>query len=196
MGMNAYIGAKKNVIIIPCRDATMETYRILTANRSKHVTLYTHSDTIVNMCMASFADSQISINFVTEIDTLANEKKVSDLCERMNGVVEAVPCSDPSSNTVRITPAVVHGDMSRRVAIIKRTITSRMALMRWYNNMIRHMDVGGACIDCQIMYRIARPIAFALSDKQIRLDEDGITDAIPNFFVRVKTTGMVNLDDT
>lgn len=194
IGMNRYIGSKDNVIVTTSTDDTTEVFKILNTNEDVNVTVHTHSHQIVNMCLYPSSDINIIVNFVMSVKTIENERTLSLLCARMNGVVEAVPCSDPDLNVVRVSPALVNGDVSRRSIRLMNGNTSRIALMRWYNNMIRHMDLNGACIDCQIMFRIARPLALAMSDGDENENTVRITDAITDFSARVSTKGMVDLD--
>lgn len=194
--MNAYIGRKENVDIIPCVDPITETYKIINAHSDTHLTVVTSSNTIINMCRTRFADSNLILNAVVDVDSLSKQEQIRHLISDIDGISEVVPCSNPNSRTIRITPAYRSGDISLDKPRLETGHTSLIAKMRWYENMIRHMSLNGVCIDCLIMFKIARPIALALSDREVILDEKRLTDPISDFSTNVSTVGMVDSTGT
>jgi hypothetical protein len=193
-GMDAYIGRRENVQIIPCVDPIMETYRILNSRRCENILLCTHSNEIVSMYTNSFMGGNIIINLVTYIDTIWRQDEIKRLITTINGIMEIVPCSDPKSRMVRITPSYRSREPGANKMRDLDENTNYFAKLRWYENMTRHMSLNGVCVDCYIMFKIARPIALALSDREINLDESKMVDPISAFNAVVSTVGMVDLD--
>lgn len=193
-GMNAYIGRRENVQIIPCVDPIMETYRILNSKQDENVVLYTHSNEITSMYMNRFLSKNIILNLVTYIDTVGRQDEIKRISSNMNGILETVPCSNPKSRMVRITPTYTSKEPGHNKIRTLDEHTNYFAKLRWYENMTRHMSLNGVCVDCYIMFKIARPIALSLSDREINLDESKMTDPISTFSVSVSTAGMVDLD--
>ena len=193
-GMNAYIGRRENVQIIPCVDPIMETYRILNSKQDENVVLYTHSNEITSMYMNRFLSKNIILNLVTYIDTIGRQDEIKRISSNMNGILETVPCSNPKSRMVRITPTYTSKEPGHNKIRTLDEHTNYFAKLRWYENMTRHMSLNGVCVDCYIMFKIARPIALALSDREVNLDESKMTDPISSFNVIVNTVGMVDLD--
>ncbi|KAI6986054.1 hypothetical protein KC359_g8914 [Hortaea werneckii] len=194
--MDAYIGLKENTQIMPCTDSIFETYRILNDNMTKNLTVYTCSDQIANMCLSDYEGSKPILNFITNVNTIPRQTEVLNIYSRMDGVMEAVPCSKPEENTIRITPTINDKSPDSRKVRYQNPRLQIFPRLRWYDNMIRHSSLNGACIDCYIMFKIARPIALAMSDRSVDLDWNKMTEAISRFETIVSTAGMVNSSGT
>lgn len=192
-GMHAYVGLKNNVEIIGCADPIFESYRIVSSSGDVNLTVYTHSDQIADMCTTAFESPDLILNFVTNVNNTARQNFTFNVCSRINGIMEATACSNPDENTIRITPATKSSEPGSNKFRINIENPNVIAKMRWYNNMIRHMSINGICIDCCVMFRIARPIALVMSNRDVDLDETRLIDTISNFQTTVSTIGMADL---
>lgn len=196
--MNAYIGSIENVKMNSTKDVIMEVFKILNHSdyRNTHVTVYTHLIEIAKMCNVAFNDLNVVINLVTTLKTLSDENVIKRLIEETNSIVEAVPCSDPDENVIRVTPSFLSTDPSKRKFKTTERIVSYYSRLKWFNNMIRHMNLDGVCYDCRIAYKVSSSIANAIVSKDENDDESMIEDPLKKFEVIVGTTGIVDLGAT
>ena len=74
----------------------------------------------------------------------------------MRGGSEAVLCSDPEAKTIRTTPSHLDSNMRARKSRSTDPRKSYFGRMRWFKNMIRHMNIDGVCFDCRIALMLAR----------------------------------------
>lgn len=190
--MGAFVGSTENVQLVPCNDVFMQLYTIVNTSSTPLTMVNTHSKKIADMCLTAFGDAQPIVNLVTSVKSLVHEHEIAIIVESMNAVVEAVVCSNPVDNLIRITPAITSTDMSSRKVASPSTNVSYIAMMRWYSNMIRHMNMNEMCFDCLIALRVARSIAGAMTNRHMHEFGDVVKDPVRNFRAHVGTVGTTD----
>ena len=156
--MKVYVGSKFNVELFPSSDKVMTTFNIISKHINESMYVITHTQTIVDMVLNTNSNRTPYISTLMDMDTYAKENSVLDMYINKDMTIEAMPISDPDMVTVRIATLFTTDDMTTSSYEYLSENMSLIARMRWFNNMIRHMDVDSLCYDCWIAFRVASTI--------------------------------------
>jgi len=193
--MNFYMGVIESVELVLSTDRVMDTYRVMSSNANSNMTVETYMTEVARMCTSVSPCRNTVLCWITNLNTYASVGIINDIIPRSSSIMEAVPCSDPSSNMVRIvTTTVSDNTFDNRVAIINN-IPNPFSCLRWFNNMIRHMDISGMCFDCTAAYMVAKPMIDSIGSKDEVISVNAGVDELPSYFAIVSTVGLVNLID-
>ena len=193
--VDIYVAATEYVEIIKYTDKATDTYKTMTSISDANVTVHTHTTEIAKMYTSANAHKKVNLCWITDLTTYDSVSMISNVITSSNSVMEAVPCSDPLMNTVRIATVTMSANTIDNKTAIVYGIPNPFSCLRWFNNMIRHMDIDGMCFDCKIAYAVAMPIVVSIQYG----DESEMTsagnDELANFSTVVGTAGIVNLVD-
>lgn len=162
IAMNVYVGSTMNVEIVTTSDPVMDTSRIINEHGPGGMFIVTNEYRVMSMIWYGFTDLAPHVSIVMDMDTYENQCMVTDMCIHRDMVAEAMPISDPNMSTVRVSTAFMTPDLSTRAYDHVTRDMSMIARMRWFNNMVRHMDIDSLCYDCWIAFRVASSVGRAV----------------------------------
>ena len=190
--MNVYVSPKQNVVMIPSTDPVMSLHKVVNEDPISTVSVFTESMMVAKVYTHAFMDRIADLTVITDVNTLEDEKMIINLVEYINGVVEGVPCSDPETNRIMISTGYLDADMTThkwRNVIKNGNIFSRM---RWFTNMVRHVNLKGICFDCRIALMFSTSIVNSIRSVYETRDVPEVVDKLEDFQTTVGVDGMVN----
>lgn len=191
MAMNAYVGPRLNVTLLPSMNQIMCVNEIINTEGYGYMTVITHDSTCARMLLSSTKRMNVDINAVMSINSIETERWIRKTCAKMDMLVEMSPCSDPKMNTVRIVPTHKFGDVSEMTTRFKHMSTPMFGYMRWYAVMVRRMKVDKICYDCSIALKLAYPILYLMSGREMDMTEMEHKDWVEHFSTNVDTKAFL-----
>jgi hypothetical protein len=195
--MDVYVGSRYNVETIESVDVVMCTHRLLDRIADGYSYVVTENETVTNMILSRSMNRMSYMSTIVDANTYAKEKEIVEMYTKLEMTVEAMGLSAVKDNSVRVSSIFVTKDMTVKSIETVDENMSIIARMRWFNNMIRHMEIDSFCYDCWVSFKIASVIGRLIADPDF--SRDIITDrrTYHNFITTVdlsRTAGSPRTD--
>lgn len=176
IAMSVYVDVRTNVYVETCNDPAMMLSKLLATNTRTYTTVITHIPTCKRLIMSTNRQANVDVNMLISLDTISKEREIRSYCANESMLMEMCPCSNISSNVVRVVPEHKVTDLLTSRLMYRDTSRSAFSKVSWYSNMIRSMSVGSMCYDCSLASMFAKSMALALTGQAMNEDEDEDAD--------------------
>ncbi|KAK5162694.1 uncharacterized protein LTR77_011247 [Saxophila tyrrhenica] len=150
----------KNKHVVMHRD--MAWYAALglveTRYRSVSVTMMMNEEMSMDNIESLFSTEDVFVSLTSSMDKINYSNALMDLVRSRSMVRELVPGSNPDTNTVRISDAIVNHNVSEGRLVYRARNAYSIMPTNTCTNMIRPMNLDGMCFDCRIVYMVANDI--------------------------------------
>lgn len=194
--MSVYVGPTDGVTMIKCTDKVVDMYKILSSSRNVNLMVHTYTTEVARMFASTNSNTNANMCWITNLETYQSASVIDSVTSCMDVIAEAVSCSNPNANTIRISTVITHPDVFKNKVASGATYADWFTRLRWFNSMIRHMDVKGMCFDCRVAFTIASPMLLLIKSEDEVVDAVTAANEVANYNAFVGVSGIVDLIDT